>query len=334
MVWYLRHELKVHSKECSHRIVSCGRCVTEFKYRDLPRHHNMCHRMPVRCELGCDKLVIRENMTQHMYTECGEKEVNCPFLQYGCKVGLIRRKEMNQHLEDKKFKHMVMKVNSSEETVMKQKETIMQLVRNNEHMVMKVNSSEETVMKQKETIMQQVRNNEHMVMKVNSLEETVVKQNERISLLSLLSLTVVYLLGVTVYDNVLWKVKGITDILQRNKSLTSEEFILHGFPMTFTLIASTNPISIRFQIVPSRQKTTLPLRALTGYFITRLPCLNDDSALVFKSKEYLIGEPTGMLLKMVLYTEGEVATMHRDHITAKFIKDGEINFRIAFKHCT
>ena len=90
----LRHELKIHSKEtCSYRIILCEHCKAEFKYCDLSTHHK-CHRMPVRCELGCDKLVIRENMTQHMDTECGEKEVNSPFLQYGCKVGLIK----NGHL--------------------------------------------------------------------------------------------------------------------------------------------------------------------------------------------------------------------------------------------
>ena len=265
---FTRHELKAHSKECSHRIVLCEHCNKEFKYCDLPTHHSMCDKMQVRCELGCDKLVIRENMTQHMDIECGEKEVNCPFVRYGCKVGLIKRKEMNQHLEDNKF--------------------------------------------------------EHMVVKVNSLEETI----------SLLSLTVENLLEGAAYDTVHWKVEGITDILERNKSLTSKEFILHGFPMTFTLIASTNPISIRFQIVPSRQKPTLPIRALKGYFITSLLCLNDGSRLVFKSKEYLIGEPTGMLLKMMLYIEGEVATVHLHRITDNYIKDGDMNLRIAFKHCT
>ena len=230
--------------------------------------------MPVRCELGCDKLVIRENMAQHIATECGRK-VDCPFLQYGCKVGLIRREEMNQHLED--------------------------------------------------------RNNEHMTMKVNSLEETIMKQNEKISKLSL---TVANLLEVAVYDNVLWKVEGITDILERNKSLTSEEYILRGFRMTFTLIASKHSITISFQIVPSRQRTIPSESYIRGYFITGLLCLDDDSRLAFKSKEYFIGEPDGMLLKMVLYTEGEVATIDRDRIAAKFIKDGDINIRIAFKHYT
>ena len=123
-----RDELKIHSKEaCSQRIVVCEYCKEKFKHRDLLTHHTRCNKMPVPCELRCDKLVIRENMRQHMVIECGEKEVNCPFVQYGCKVGLIKRKEMNQHLEDKKTEHMEIKMNSLEETVVKQNEIITQL---------------------------------------------------------------------------------------------------------------------------------------------------------------------------------------------------------------
>ena len=269
---FSRHELKVHSKECSHRIVLCEHCNAGFKYRDLPTHHNMCHRMPVRCVLGCDKLVIRENMTQHMDTECGEKEVNCPFLQYGCKVGLIRRKEMNQHLED--------------------------------------------------------RNNEHMTMKVNSLEETVMKQNENISLLSQ-KMEDLLEGGVNNYDTVHWNVEGITDILERNESLTSEEYILSSFRMTFTLIASENILSIGFRIL-GRQRPNAQLNP-RGRFITRLVCHNDrERTLRCTSRTYMIGEQANMLQKLLYYsTKGEIATIHRDRILANFIRDGGIEFEIA-----
>ena len=269
---FTRDELKIHSKEmCSQRLVLCEHCIAEFKYCDLPTHHNRCCKMPVRCVIGCDKLVIRENMTQHMDTECGENEINCPFLQYGCKVGLIRRKEMNQHLED--------------------------------------------------------RNNEHMVMKVNSLEETVMKQNENISLLSQ-KMEDLLEGGVNNYDMVHWNVEGITDILERNESLTSEEYILSSFRMTFTLIASENILSIGFRIL-GRQRPIAQLNP-RGRFITCLVCHNDrERTLRYTSRTYMIGEQANMLQKLLYHTKGEIATIHRDRILANFIRDGGIEFEIA-----
>ena len=301
---FSRDELKVHSKEmCSHRLVVCEHCNADFKYCDLPTHHNRCHRMPVRCELGCDKLVIRENMTQHMDTECGEKEVNCPFLRYGCKVGLIRRKEMNQHLEDNKFEHMVMKVNSSEETVVKQNETIMQLVRNNEH----------------------------MVMKVNSLEERNVKQNR---ILRQLSEKIDIFLDPEGYKMALWNVEGITDILESKKdhTFTSMEYTLCGFPMIFTLSVSKHDyyITLSFDLV-SRQRLIKVSNPLNGRFITRLICHSDQrSTLEFNSASHLIGLPDSILQEMRYFTKEDIATIKRNDIQAKFIRDGGIQLQITF----
>ena len=123
-----RDELRVHLKEmCPQRIIVCQHCEGNFKYRELSRHHRRCHKIPIPCELGCDKLVICENMTQHMDIECEEKEVDCPFVKYSCKVGMIKRKELNQHLADKKFEHMEMKLDTIEEMFVKENELFIQL---------------------------------------------------------------------------------------------------------------------------------------------------------------------------------------------------------------
>ena len=300
---FTRHGLNIHSKECSHRLVLCEHCNKVFKYCDLPTHRLRCCRMQVRCELGCDKLVIRENMTQHMDTECGEKEVNCPFLQYGCKVGLIRREEMNRHLEDEKFEHMVMKVNSSEETVVKQKETIVQLVRNNEHMVMKVNSLEERNVEQNRILMQ-------LSEKIDTLYEP------------------------DKYNKALWNVEGITDILERNNihTFTPKEYTLCGLPMIFTLSVSaySKYITLRFHL-ESRRRLINVFNPRKGRFITRLVCHSDQSSTMeFKSERYLIGLPNSILQEMMYYTKGDVATIMRDRIVAKFIRDGGIELQITF----
>ena len=268
---FSRDEFVFHLKElCVERIVMCEYCKANFKYCDLLTHHIRCNKMPLPCELGCGKQVIREDMTQHMDNECGEKEVNCPFVQYGCKVGLIKRKEMNQHLVDKKYEHMVMKVNSLEKTVVEQKETISQL-------------SEKM-----EDLLEGVR-----------------------------------------YDKVHWHLERIRDILERGVSQTSEEYILCGFHITFTLSFSENQISIGFRIL-DRQRPFVPLYS-RGQFIARILCPNDiESTLIFKSRQYVIGQPVSQIQKMWMYTRGKIETFNRDRIVvAKFIRDGGIDLEIS-----
>ena len=269
-----RDELVFHLKEiCEQRIVVCGYCKANHKYCDLLGHHSRCYKMPVPCELGCDKQVIRENMIQHMDIECGEKEVECPFVQYSCNVGVIKKKEMNQHLE--------------------------------ENMI------------------------EHMTMKLNSLEETVVKQNE---IITQLSEKIDTLFNPEKYNMALWNVEGITYILERNivHTFTSKEYKLCGIPMSFILTVSKN-FTIKFRISNLR-RTMFPLNHRGGCFITRLVCHNDHrSTLEFKSRDYLIGQPASLTHMIMLYTEGEIATIERDRIAAKFIRDGDIELQITFE---
>ena len=285
-----RDELIIHSKEeCLQRSVVCEHCKRYFKHCNLFTHHGRCNKMSVPCELGCDKLVMRKDMTQHMDIECGEKEVNCSFVQYGCKVGLIKKKEMNQHLEDKKIEHMEIKMNSLEETVVEQNETISQLF---------------------EEI------------------DTLTQLSEKVDTLTQLVDT---LFNPEEHNMALWNVEGITDILKTNidHTFTSKLYILRGLPMSFILTVS-KILTIKFLI--SDQRRVISLTNHSGHFITRLVCHSGQSSTMeFKSKRYLIGRPDNLAQKMLLYTEGEIATIERDRITAKFIRDGGIELQITFE---
>ena len=288
-----RDELRIHTKEiCVQRIVVCEYCRENHKFCDLLTHHSMCNKISVPCELGCDKLVIRKNMTKHMDIECGKKEIDCPFVQYGCKVGVIKRKKINQHLEDKKYEHMAMKVNCLEETVVKQKQTIT---------------------------------------KLSEKIDTLAQLSEKVDTLARLSEKIDTLFDPEKYNLALWNVEGITYILERNivHTFTSKEYIVCGLPMSLILTVSKN-LTMKFRI--SNQRSMFPLNHRYGYFITRLVCHNDTrSTLVFKSRDYLIGQPTSLTDKMSMYTEGEIATIDRDRIAAKFIRNGGIELQISFE---
>ena len=131
----LQHnELNVHEMEkCPQRIVECEHCNNEFKSCELNTHLDVCPKMEVSCELKCGVVMCREVMTQHLGVDCPEKAIECPYAKYKC-VGLIKRKDMSKHLEERRMEHLELKLNdfimeSSKESeiIAKQKEKISEL---------------------------------------------------------------------------------------------------------------------------------------------------------------------------------------------------------------
>ena len=123
-----RDELKVHEKEkCPQRIVECKHCSREMKSCELATHLEMCPKMEVSCELKCGVVMCREDVTQHVEQDCVEKEIECPFAKYKC-VGLMKRKNLRNHLDEKRMEHLELKVDTMQECMLeesaKQKEKI------------------------------------------------------------------------------------------------------------------------------------------------------------------------------------------------------------------
>ena len=122
-----RNELKYHGmKDCPLREVRCKHCDTEFLSCELPKHLKMCPKIEVSCEL-CEKVMCRKDMTQHLKVDCVEKEIECPFAKYKCEVGLIERKNLSQHLKEKRIEHLELKLTAVEELVLKQNAIIEKL---------------------------------------------------------------------------------------------------------------------------------------------------------------------------------------------------------------
>ncbi|KAI6660587.1 TNF receptor-associated factor 4 isoform X3 [Oopsacas minuta] len=154
-----RDELEIHTNhECIQREIGCEHCGKNYKVCDMPSHNKECTNMPLpckqkcgsivhrkdmrekcrdmpnhlvkyqieplRCEQGCGILVCLEDISRHLDEECVEKKVECPFIKYKCEVGLIKRKELNVHLEEKRTEHTELKLSAMEEMVMEQDEMI------------------------------------------------------------------------------------------------------------------------------------------------------------------------------------------------------------------
>ncbi|KAI6647241.1 TRAF-like protein [Oopsacas minuta] len=118
-----RDELSMHvNTKCVQRMIPCEYCHIDLKACEMTIHLVECPKMPLKCELGCGTVVCRNNMAQHIEEECVEKMIECPFIKYKCEVGLIKRKELNQHLEEKRTEHTELKLSAMEEILMKQSE--------------------------------------------------------------------------------------------------------------------------------------------------------------------------------------------------------------------
>ena len=104
------------------------KCVESLQPEIEREHIDVCPKVKVSCELGCGLIVCREDITQHLEVDCLEKELECPFAKYKCQMGLIKRKNMSKHLEEKRIEHLELKMNwnymEESEIIAKQTEKI------------------------------------------------------------------------------------------------------------------------------------------------------------------------------------------------------------------
>ena len=118
-----RNELKVHEKEnCPLRIVECKHCRKDFRSCELPNHIDECPKMNILCTL-CGIVMYREDITTHVEENCPEEETECLFAKYMCEV-IIKRKHLDQHLEEKRTEHLELKLNAMENFMFSQSRNI------------------------------------------------------------------------------------------------------------------------------------------------------------------------------------------------------------------
>ena len=119
-----RDELKIHVTDtCIQRQIPCEHCEEDFKYCEMINHLDVCPRIEVSCELGCGVIMCREDLSKHLDVDCPEKELECPFAKYKC-VGIIKRKDMSNHLEEKRMEHLELRLKKESKIIAKQKEKI------------------------------------------------------------------------------------------------------------------------------------------------------------------------------------------------------------------
>ena len=119
-----RDELRLHVADtCVQREIQCEHCKEDFKCCDMSNHLDLCPKIEVSCGLSCGVTVYRDNISHHLEVDCPEKEVECPFAKYKC-VGVIKRKDLSKHLEEKRVEHLELKLNAMQDFIMEESEII------------------------------------------------------------------------------------------------------------------------------------------------------------------------------------------------------------------
>ena len=106
-----RDEMGRHvRKECSQREEACLHCSGVHKVCEMVEHVKVCGKVFVLCVLGCGTRVRRESILFHLSSECSEESVVCPYEKYRCEVVGLKRRELEQHLEENRLLHTELKL--------------------------------------------------------------------------------------------------------------------------------------------------------------------------------------------------------------------------------
>ena len=161
-----RNELKIHEKDtCLQRKIACKHCYMSPKFCDYLSHYKKCPNVKVLCDL-CGIKKYRRDMIEHLKDYCPENEIQCPFVKYKC-ITVMKRKDMDNHLEEKETKHLGLKLTAMEDLVSKQSEETTKL--------------NEEIIKQSEKIIKQSEETTKQNEKITKQSEEITKQNEKIT---------------------------------------------------------------------------------------------------------------------------------------------------------
>ena len=220
-----RNELKIHEKDtCVQREIACEHCDISLKFIYWSRHLEECPNVKVTCEL-CSEEKYRKDMTEHLKDYCPEKMLECPFVKYKC-ITRIRRKDMDNHLEEKETKHLGLKLSAMEDWITKQSEEITkqseEITKQNE----KITKQSEEITKQSGEITKQ---NE----KIKKLKDENEKQNREIESEKRLIHPLYSISDVTMLS---WEIGNVIGLMMSgNGHSMSKQYLVDGCSCSFRI---------------------------------------------------------------------------------------------------
>ena len=100
-----RRQLTRHRQSgCLHRMYKCPHCSDskEDTYLEVTTtHFTTCENMPLPCPSGCGTHgLVRRDIAHHLSEDCPDELVSCALAIAGCQQ-IVKRKDRQQHLQDK-----------------------------------------------------------------------------------------------------------------------------------------------------------------------------------------------------------------------------------------
>ena len=92
--------------DCALREVKCEFCDVTVISRNLADHLEICQAHPIASE--CNTEFRRDEVKEHIDTDCELTEIECPYAKYGCKIGKIHRKDLLAHKKEFYIEHQDM----------------------------------------------------------------------------------------------------------------------------------------------------------------------------------------------------------------------------------
>jgi hypothetical protein len=102
---FMRRDLDRHlRKGCPNRDHSCQYCGKKGTYAEITElHDDKCEKKIVPCiSDGCTETMERQNINEHVHTECPHTVISCKYKGIGC-TSQLKRKDMPAHEEDDKL---------------------------------------------------------------------------------------------------------------------------------------------------------------------------------------------------------------------------------------
>lgn len=140
---------------CLWRIVCCPYCNESHPKSQEQMHTESCPLFPLNCINGCEQIIPRIQMPNHLETECLLTPLACPYQELGCTTK-VERRDLERHVTDqttvhlslacKKLVHLHQEFNQ-EKT--KLKKEIDDLKKENDNLVLKVSAQEKQILKTK-----------------------------------------------------------------------------------------------------------------------------------------------------------------------------------------
>ena len=281
-----RNELRIHVTDtCVERLIQCEHCKGDFKFCDMSAHLDVCPKMEVSCELKCGAVMCREVMAQHLEVDCPEKAIECPYAKYKC-VGLIKRKDMSKHLEERRVEHLELKLND---------------------FIMESLKDSEIIAKQKETISEQSTTIEIMSQKITLLEKDVENLTD-------------FTVGIPNSNSI--KLEWITKV-PKSGSHTKKQFLLAGYQFEFDFFNYFFNNSLQIRIRPQNgfyyEKLKWPFKAK---FTTRLRSQRNPTVTKkFKSEVIVVERKDFNSDKKYFYIVSASMNEYREIASNYFIDD-------------